>query len=271
MELKSPRSILCVPGHKADLAAKCRNYGADQILWDLEDSVPSGMKEKAREVVDQHLSEGDAIRINPPGSQFYDRDMEFVNMWPGLVWIPKCQDASPLLAVLDRRRSLGAPNEVPQVALLESPGAVVALSNFRAYSYAWAGGLAFGKHDFLAAAGLSPWQSAAVDHAAAQVALAAMARGVPCWMAPSYELDPVLVLDDAEHALDLGFSGMGCIRPAQVEIVNHVFRPCDEDVARAGLLIAAAEARPDEAVFRTPDGDLVSPPTLARARKVLNG
>lgn len=270
MELKHPRSILCVPGHRADFAAKCRSYGADQILWDLEDSVPEAQKERAREVVSEHLAAGDAARVNasPPrlgDASDLERDLEMLRaaavpdvwVWAAKTWGP------PHLAHIAGRLPLARQRVC---ALLEEPWPLVHLSRFAEWTFS---ALAFGKHDYLAAAGLSPWQTAAIDHAAAQVALAAMARGVPCYMAPSYELDPVLVMDDAEHARELGFTGMGCIRPAHVEIVNHVFGPCDEDVVRAGSLLAAAEANPDPAVFRTAGGDLVSPPALAWARRVL--
>ncbi len=270
MELRHVRTILCVPGHREDFAATARNHGADQILWDLEDSVPEAQKERAREVVDQHLAEGDAIRINHPSSSHFDRDMEFVNMWAGVVWVPKCGDPVALCDVYDRRREMGAPAALSHVALLESPRAIASLDRFMGVPSLWAG-LAFGRHDFVASAGLSYLQQPLIDHAALQVVLAARARGVPCWMAPSYERDPVMVMDEAEHAWDLGFTGMGCIRPSQVGLVRAAFQVADEDVARAGLLLEHARARPDEAVFETLDGDLVSPPTVKWAKGVLGG
>jgi citrate lyase beta subunit len=37
------KTVLCVPGHDEAKVKKCRQYGADLILFDLEDSVPEGM------------------------------------------------------------------------------------------------------------------------------------------------------------------------------------------------------------------------------------
>lgn len=264
------RSILCIPGHRADFAEKAREHGADQLLWDLEDSVPPALKERAREVIEQHLQLGDAIRINPPDSPYFERDMEFVNMWPGTVWVPKCEGSWQLAAVCDKRRNNGAPQDIAHVVVLESPaGVALALRDLLAYRSMWTGGLAFGRHDFIAAAGLGRAQENFVNLAAAQVALAARAVGVPCWMAPSYGQYPVTVSSDAELAFSLGFTGMGCIRPSQIPIIHEAFSFSEAELDRAQQLVEAAEARPDDAVFRNSDGDLVSPPTVKWARKVL--
>ena len=45
------RSVLFVPGHKDSWPDKAVAAGADGLILDLEDAVPSGLKGQAREIV----------------------------------------------------------------------------------------------------------------------------------------------------------------------------------------------------------------------------
>ena len=42
--MSGPRSLLTVPGNRADMLAKALTYGADALVLDLEDSVPVAEK-----------------------------------------------------------------------------------------------------------------------------------------------------------------------------------------------------------------------------------
>jgi len=44
------RSFIFVPGNRANMLERARNFNADVIMVDLEDSVPPGEKETAREM-----------------------------------------------------------------------------------------------------------------------------------------------------------------------------------------------------------------------------
>jgi citrate lyase subunit beta/citryl-CoA lyase len=61
--LRPYRSILFLPGHKADWVDKAVNAGADAIVLDLEDSVPDALKVEARGVVADSIAR---LRQQPP-------------------------------------------------------------------------------------------------------------------------------------------------------------------------------------------------------------
>lgn len=265
MELSKVRSILCVPGHRLDFAAKCRERGADQVLWDLEDSVPVNLKAAARRVVVEHIRPGDAVRVNEL-SVLHEVEQDFemldaADLADIAVWIPKAgEDVLSFAAPLSFAASL--------VLCVESPWAVFFLRDLLD-AQSW-DGIAWGRHDYVAEVGM---RAQAVDHAANQVALAARACGLPCWAAPPYargDFEREHALQAAYSAYGRGFTGMGCIVPWQVPMVNAAFQPPRHEVAHAERLLAAA-VESSEAVFRTEDGDLISPPTLRWARSVLNG
>lgn len=232
MELK--RTILVVPGHRRDFAEKCRTYGADQILWDLEDGVPSNQKKAAREIVAQHLQPADAVRVNVPSVNLAN-DLAMLRGFDFLkeIWVPKVEGDHVLAGIVDLP-------DVSFVALVETPLGVFRLPQILAFPLR---ALAFGREDFMAAGGLSPYQEDAIDHAGAQVALAAMARGIPAWQSPCFEWDGDL-MDAAVKAKSLGFTGMGCIHPKQIGPVRRAFETWDAEARWAQQIIDDGETMP---------------------------
>ena len=74
----------------------------------------------------------------------------------------------------------------------------------------------------------------------------------------------------ARFARSLGFRGKACIHPAQVAIVNRVFRPEADSVAWAERVLAAAEAGEREGRGAVAlDGEMIDAPIVDRARRIL--
>ena len=49
------RSLLIMPANRADMLAKSPSYGADALVFDLEDSVPIAEKPKARVLAREYI------------------------------------------------------------------------------------------------------------------------------------------------------------------------------------------------------------------------
>src|ERR1700759_3783047 len=68
------RSCLSVPGHAVRMHEKALGVSADEVVFDLEDSVAPGAKQQAREAIAATLAQPAwarrtvAVRINPPSS-----------------------------------------------------------------------------------------------------------------------------------------------------------------------------------------------------------
>src|SRR5205807_8995755 len=73
---------------------------------------------------------------------------------------------------------------------------------------------------------------------------------------------------DTEDARRDGFSGRLAIHPAQVPIINEVFAPTPEALAKARSIVAAFDAAPGAGVVAI-DGVMYDRPHLARAKRVL--
>ena len=129
------RSMLFVPGTRHDRFAKAMNAGADAVVFDLEDSVEAGQKDKARSLVAEFLStpgrEAEAlrlVRLNSVHTANGEADLEFFSGARGFdgVLLPKVETvgAVELVArVFARHAPLGA---VPALLLLlETPRAIL--------------------------------------------------------------------------------------------------------------------------------------------------
>jgi citrate lyase subunit beta/citryl-CoA lyase len=77
-----------------------------------------------------------------------------------------------------------------------------------------------------------------------------------------------LLRREAEEARRDGFSGKMAIHPAQVPIINEVFTPTADAIAKARAIITAFDANPGKGTVAV-GGVMHDRPHLARARQLL--
>ncbi len=255
MELDHVRSLLFVPGHRPDRFAEALASGADQVIVDLEDAVAPPDKTAARAEVDAWLGSGAAavVRINAPGTPWFEADVAMARRHGCPVVVPKAADAAVLAGL-----------ELVSIALVETAEGIL-----DARLLARAPGvvrLAFGSVDLAAELGVDPEDHRALDAARFALVLASAAAGI----APP--IDGVttaigrhdLLAADLAHARRLGFGAKLCVHPGQVTAVNESFLPDAEELIWAGKVTAADRG---EAVVV--DGRMVDRPVVERARHVL--
>ena len=96
------RSILFVPGHRESWPAKAVATGADGVILDLEDSVPTNLKDQGREVTAASIKSlaagsrkvGVYVRLNALETGMTGDDLERVAI-PGLDRRPAAQELRP--------------------------------------------------------------------------------------------------------------------------------------------------------------------------------
>lgn len=278
----SARSALYVPGDAPDKLAKALHRGADELIVDLEDAVPQAGKEAARETVASWLAglapgaPGPAvwIRINP-GEQGHEDVRAVVAAGVAGVCVAKAEDPADLVALDGLLSALEAERAVPPlgvVPLLESGEAV-----FRARELARAPRVArlqLGEADLAADLGVEPgpdglellWSRSRV------VAASAAARISPPIAPVSVNFRDLDALRESTTALRrLGFWGRACIHPAQIAVVNEVFTPSAEAVARAEDVLARYEAAlaAGSGVCTDAEGRLIDEAVVRSARRLL--
>jgi citrate lyase subunit beta / citryl-CoA lyase len=259
------RSLLFVPGNRPDLAAKAPRSEPDGVVLDLEDAVPAGDKADARAAVADVVGPLSAevpvyVRVNPPGTPWYEGDIEALPAGIAGVVVPKLESTSQLAEVA------GSLGEAAVVAGLETVrGVMDARDVLRPPVTA----CYFGAEDYVYdLGGVRTDDNAEVASPRALVAAAARLGGMRALDMVTLDFGNAERFDrEAHEARALGYSGKLCIHPAQVAQANAAFLPTDQELERARNLLAAfAEAGGATIAF---EGQMVDEVVAARARSVL--
>lgn len=265
------RSMMFVPGQKLDWMLKAPKYGADCLIFDLEDAVPIDQKPAARESVARALDElkdkkfGRFVRLNGWRTGNTLQDVLAVTR-PGLdgVMLSKTEDVEDVLALdlvltdLEIERALPA-GHIEIMPLCETAHAMyrhfdICLCSERVRRSGGGGGAVQGG-DGTRALGLRLTDDLGTEglFANGRSGLEARAAGITqITGGMTSKIDDLdLVRRLAQRAKSLGATGGMAIHPSHIPVINEVFSPSPVEIeeSRATLeAMAAAIARGDAAV-----------------------
>lgn len=285
------RSLLFVPGDSERKIEKALGSGADVVIFDLEDSVSAGAKQAARETVreslDRLLPEQRSsapklfVRVNALDTGLTSADLTAVMPGrPDGIMQPKTRSAADVHTLSAMLDDLEAARGVqPGATEIIAIATETARSLFHMGSYVEAGprlaGMAWGAEDLSADLGAS----ANRDEHGVYTGAYQLARTLCLAGAVAAGVDPVDTVyvnfrdDDglrreAEACAAEGFTAKMAIHPAQVPIINEVFTPSPETLARAQRIIEAFASAGDAGVIGL-DGEMLDRPHLTRAEKLI--
>jgi citrate lyase subunit beta/citryl-CoA lyase len=277
------RSLLFVPGGDSRKLERADSANADALIFDLEDSVESGSKERARALVTERLraNTGDSdriVRINGCQTAFFERDvLDVVAAGARSLMLPKTNPealsrARLHLASVEQQFSLEA-GCIRLLGLVETASGVASLP-WLINEPERLDALCFGNVDFSLDMGLTDGDlsTGVVHHARCSLAIAAVAADVTAIDGVCLAIRDADAFEvEAQAALSLGFSGKLCIHPSQVAIANDVFTPTSEQVDKARRVLAAAlEAKQAGRGGAFPlDGKMVDAPVLELQKRLL--
>jgi citrate lyase subunit beta/citryl-CoA lyase len=254
------RSHLGLPGNERQLAADAMESGADEIFFDLEDSLAPGEKVSARSTLIDIVREtewsdtGLSYRINGTETRWWYEDVVDVISAVGeaidTLIVPKVtgpgdiRTVETLLSSLETNTGLdsGSVGLSAQIETAEGMNNVVDIAHVSDRLTA----VIFGPADYAASIGATHgatdypghywhYPLSRIAHAAASADL--LAIGGPY-------TDP----DDSQgfrqaclHERALGFDGKVVIHPAQVETANEIFSPDTEEIRRAREIVETYE------------------------------
>ncbi|MDH8678268.1 citrate (pro-3S)-lyase subunit beta [Fusibacter bizertensis] len=277
------RTMLYVPGNNAGMMADAMIYGADSIMFDLEDSISLKEKDAARHLVYQAVKNLDfggvelVCRVNGLDSPYGENDIEaMVAAGIHVIRLPKTETVEDIRAVeqLIAKYEVKHNIEVGTVKMMAAIESALGIIN--AYSIATASnrliGIAIGAEDYVT--NLKTTRSASgveLLYARSQLLNAARAAGIAA-------LDTVFSdVDDSEGFTkevklikQLGFDGKSVINPRQIPIVHQVFKPTDSEISHAQAVIKAS----DEAEIKglgvvSLNGKMIDKPIVERAQRII--
>lgn len=262
-----PVSYLFVPGNRPERFAKALGSGAGAIILDLEDAVSPADKENARQTIADWVAtagvapERLVVRINDALSPWFDDDLAMIKA-AGIkqVMLPKTEFAEQVamtiaaagsdLAVLPLVETARGINNVEQIALANGVQRI-----------------AFGTLDYAADLQLSgdergliyPYSKIAIASRSAE--LAPPIAGVT----PNID-DLSRTEADYTFARAFGCTAKMCIHPKQVDLVEQLSRPTEQEVQWANRVLSAAASSSGAVQL---DGKMVDRPVVLKAEAIL--
>ena len=260
--MRARRSCLSVPGSSPKMLSKAPGLPADQIFMDLEDSVAPLAKADARNNVIDALKNNDwgdktvVVRINSIDTQWAADDLKTVVEAAGdlldCIMIPKVQYAHEVMFVDHMLRMIETNTGLEKRLGLEVQiETATGLKNIHEIAHASdrMETLIFGPADMSASLGLPtvtaglPMPGYPGDHfhwVLETILVAARDAGLQA-------IDgPYLLIKDldgfremAMRSRALGYDGKWALHPGQVDVLNEVFTPTQEEYDKAEALLDA--------------------------------
>ena len=267
------RSYLYVPGSDPRRIEKALASEADAVILDLEDAVAPNRKEEARTTVAEVLrSEHEKpvfVRINAPDSVLAEEDVEAV-AGPRLAGLrlPKTESQESVRRVAQWLDKLGC--EAGLQCLIESAlGLEFAFQIARAHEKVV--GMSLGEADL--AADLGVRGDAGLLYARSRLVAATRAAGLPGPVQSVYTnvRDTEGLRRSTMEGKNMGVVGRTAFHPAQIEGINEVLTPTEEEVAEAKDLLARLEESTGTGTgaFALEDGRFVDEAVVGSARLTL--
>jgi citrate lyase subunit beta/citryl-CoA lyase len=259
------RSCHAVPGSNARFIEKAQALPVDMVFLDLEDSVAPKEKEGARKIIAEAIREGDwgdkvvCVRVNGWSTKWtvFDIIEVVTQSGPRLdeIMLPKVESAAQVVAadMVLRQAEIQAGLPIGQIGIepqIETARGLIDVEEICAASPRLET-IIFGPADFAASMEM-PVLTGGVqipdypgDHfhyVFNKILMAGRANGLQVIDGPYLKVrDSEGLRDYCKRARILGFDGKWTLHPDQVDIVNEVFSPTQEQFDQAWDILEAYE------------------------------
>ncbi len=265
--IRPRRSFIFTPGLRPDMFPKALASGTDIVCVELEDGIAPKDKSEARRnalaLFEQPQADDGVeriVRINSMRERFGIEDVQATlttGTPPPALMMPKIRTPDEVV-VLDQLLT-EAGHATRLHVIIETNAGLEAVHDI-AHCSDRIDAMFFGGVDMAAELRCqNAWEP--LLFARSRVVHAAASAGIDVIDVPYLDLDdPDGMRVAAEQARDLGFAGKGSVHPKQIAVLNEVFTPSAEDIARARRIIAEFEAADTGLVVI--DGKLIERPVL---------
>ena len=268
------RCLLFMPGDDLKKIQKGISLGVDVVVMDLEDGVALNRKAEARATIAMALRDLDfgrserMVRLNPIGSGLEHDDLAAVLPHrPDSLMLPKVERAEQVQWVSQQLEA----TSIRLLPIIETARGIVNLKEIATASDRL-DALIFGAEDLAGDIGATRtpagWE---VFYARSAVVTHAAAFGLQAIDTLCIDFnDEATLIADAQFSVQMGFSGKLAIHPKQVNVIQTIFTPTDEQIAAAQHLIAAHDEQQAHGTGAFAlDGKMIDMPTIRAAQQVL--
>lgn len=283
MEERLRRTMMFVPGNNVGMVKDAGIYGADSIMFDLEDSVSLSEKDAARMLVYEALKSQDygnaelVVRVNGVDTPYFKNDVyAMVKAGIDVIRLPKVESAKmmqDLVSVIsEAEKKFGVKQgSVHVMAAIESAKGVL-----NAYQIATSTdlmiGLALSAEDYTTDMKTHRYPDGAeLEFARNMILHAARAAGIAAFDTVFTNMNDVEGFKkETEHIHELGFDGKSLVNPRQIDWVNKVYEPTQDEIENAlDVEAAIKEAHEKGSGVISMNGQMVDRPVVLRAQRVI--
>ncbi|WP_439425730.1 citrate (pro-3S)-lyase subunit beta [Oenococcus alcoholitolerans] len=277
------RTMMFVPGNNPAMLKDAGIYGADSIMFDLEDAVSLNEKDAARILVYNALKSQDygsaeiVVRVNGLDTPFFKNDVfAMVKAGAEVIRLPKTESAD-MIAELEKTIEQAEkffsiePGSTHMMAAIESAKGVLNAPEIAAASKRMIG-IALSAEDYTTDMKTHRYPDGAeLEFARNMVLHAARAAGIAAFDTVFSNVnDTEGFIRETKHIHQLGFDGKSLVNPRQIALVNQIYAPSSKEIEQAQNVIAAIEsARTSGSGVVSLNGQMVDRPVALRAERVI--
>lgn len=278
------RTMMFVPASNPGMLRDANIYGADSIMFDLEDSISLKEKDTSRFLLYNAVKTfnyGDTetiVRINSLNMGGIDDIYALVKAGIDVIRLPKTEEANDVIeteeVIKNAERHCGRKiGSTKMMAAIEGPRGVL-----NAYSIAVSSnrliGIALGSEDYVTAMKTrrySDRNSEEIFFARSMIVHAARAAGIAAIDTVFSDVNDAETLrKETEFIKQLGFDGKSVINPRQIPIINSVFTPTEIEIKKSkDVIYAIEEAEAKGSGVIALNGKMIDKPIVERAQRVL--
>ncbi|MDA9469922.1 citrate (pro-3S)-lyase subunit beta [Enterococcus sp. 5H] len=276
------RTMMFVPGANASMLRDATLYGADSLMFDLEDAVSLKEKDSARLLVYHALRTFDyssvetVVRIN--GLDTVGRqDVEaMVIAGVNVIRLPKTETAQDIVdvdkVITEMETKYGIKiGTTKMMAAIESAEGVLNAREIAQASERLIG-IALGAEDYVTNMKTHRYPNGQeLFFARSFILHAARAAGIAAIDTVYSDVDNTQgFLAEVELIKQLGFDGKSVINPRQIPLVNSVYEPTEKEIQQAKEVIwGIREAEAKGSGVISVNGKMVDKPIVERAERVI--
>lgn len=276
------RTMMFVPGANAAMLRDAPLYGADSVMFDLEDAVSLNEKDSARTLVHFALKTFDysaietVVRINGLDTVGALDIEAMVLAGVNVIRLPKTETAQDIIDVAAVITQVEEENDLPvgttkMMAAIESAEGVLNARDIATASERLIG-IALGAEDYVTNMKTRRYPDGReLLFARSMILHAARAAGIAAIDTVFSDInDTDGFIAETTRIKQLGFDGKSVINPRQIPLVNGIYAPSKAEIQQAKEVIwAIREAESKGSGVISLNGKMVDKPIVERAERVI--
>lgn len=276
------RTMMFVPGANAAMLRDAPLYGADSIMFDLEDAVSLKEKDSARTLVHFALKTFDyssvetVVRINSLDTVGVQDIAAMVLAGVNVIRLPKTETAQDIVDVdieitkVEKANGIAVGTTKMMAAIESAEGVLNAREIAKASTRLI--GIALGAEDYVTNMRTRRYPDGQeLFFARSFILHSARAAGIAAIDTVYSDVDNEAgFLKEVEMIKQLGFDGKSVINPRQIPLVNKVYAPTEKEIQNAKEVIwGIKEAEAKGSGVISVNGKMVDKPIVERAERVI--